>query len=283
VTRSYWRGDFAYGAGDAHVLPWYRVAVWPAVVMLFTALPGLPAFGQEASGSAGWLVTVGSYAIYAPRFEGANQSGGDARPIFDFRRADGREWLDHPKDGFGIELYETDTFRIGPVVDWRLLRHTTAGYNTYRTFGWIDLSVEGGLFAELWPTEWLRTRLELRHATVGGAGNVADFSADLVWKATPAMLFAFGPRLSFADSSYMNANYGSDTTGAGMRAVGLGAFGRFRLDEHWNTLAFAEWEHLTAVSAENAKSRHADWSNDGVTIGIGLSYTFNLKPWDRAE
>ncbi|MFX8708158.1 MipA/OmpV family protein, partial [Acinetobacter baumannii] len=73
----------------------------------------------------------------------------------------------------------------------------------------IDVSLEGGGFAEYWPAHWLRSRVEVRDSFVGANGVVADLSADFVghpfgdrWTATA------GPRLSLADDQFMASYFG---------------------------------------------------------------------------
>ena len=274
---------------------WRGFGARAAVAMALTCsrLGQFDVFAEEAKagGDMPWLITLGSYAVMAPRFEGASRYAPDWRPIFTFRRADEREWLELPHDGFGIELYESDVFRFGPVVDWRFQRRISndicAGC---RAFGSVELSLEGGIFAEYWPLEWLRTRLEVRHAVVGGAGVVADLSSDAVWRATPKLLLAAGPRISFADRSFIRVNYDLDPAvaavansegrepPAGLRSAGFGGYARWTIDSQWAASAYTEWEHLAHAPIESPRIGGGGMPLHGVTIGIGLSYTFAHHP-----
>ena len=159
------------------------------------------------------LITLGSYGVYAPRFEGSKRHDIGPWPIISWRNANDKEWLDLPMDGIDLALIETDNFRAGPVGFWRWQRDT----NTLRPRGFsrvgtgtssIDLSLEGGVFAEYWPTQWLRTRIEAREALLGASGLIANVSSDLVWRPTSAWTFATGPRASFADREFMQDYYG---------------------------------------------------------------------------
>lgn len=268
-------------------------AFWIASCATVPALaPCWPAAAAEplATGDAPWLVTLGGYTLIAPRFEGAARYAPDWRPIFSFRRADGKDWLDLPYDGVGFELYETETFRFGPVVDWRLQRHVSNDICPgCRAFGSADVSLEGGVFAEYWPIDWLRTRLEVRHALVGGAGFVADLSSDAVWRATPTLLFAAGPRISVADRSFMRVYYDLDpavaaaanaeetNTGAGLRAAGLNGFARWTISPQWAASAYTEFEHLIHAPISRPHIGSGGTSQESVTVGVGLSYTFAFR------
>ncbi len=96
--------------------------------------------------------------------------------MFDIRDATDKEWLNLPRDGIDISIFETNTFRAGLVGNFRWSRDTNTLIRGYRHVSNIDLSMEGGLFAELWPTHWLRTRIEAREAVFGATGLTADLS-----------------------------------------------------------------------------------------------------------
>lgn len=235
-----------------------------------------------------WLVTVGSWATVEPDFEGSRRYGLGWKPMFSLRKSDSRDWLALPNDGMDFELIETDSFRAGPVLTWRWLagdksKPVAAGF---RRLGPIDLSIEGGVFAEYWPTTWIRLRTEVRDAALGGKGVVADLTSDLVWRPTPRLVVAWGPRLSVADSDYMRAHYGADTqsvppgqpvqqAGAGLRAIGTGAFTKYAWSEQWSTSAFLEYQHL-ADAAAGSPVVHDHGTRDQLSGGIGLSYTFGI-------
>jgi len=252
-----------------------------------TALSTGTASADDAASGAGWIMTLGGYGTYAPRFEGARAYGPQWRPIFNFRSGDGKDWLDLPSDGFGIELVETDWFRFGPVVDGRLERHVATTCLGCRHFGAIDLSIEAGAFAEVWPMPWLRTRVEVKQAVIGGSGLVGDLSADVVLRPAARLLVAAGPRLSLADHAFMQLNYGVNTAEAaalesrlhevagGLRSLGLGGYARYKLDDAWSAHSYVEWERLANAARESPRiAEHG--SGDAITGGIGLSYSFSI-------
>ena len=57
------------------------------------------------------LITLGSYGVYAPRFEGSKRHDISPWPIISWRRQGEKEWLDLPTDGLDYALIETDKFR----------------------------------------------------------------------------------------------------------------------------------------------------------------------------
>lgn len=266
-----------------------------ALAMLLALMLALPQrlSAEDAPGSKPdiWLVTVGSWAVFEPRFEGSSHFSTNARPIFNIRKEGSREWLVLPNDGFDFELIETDNFRAGPVGNWHWQRHIGSGTGLsprgFKRIGSVDLSLEAGGFAEYWPTNAFRTRAELRHSVIGGKGMIADLTADAVWRATPALLFTAGPRISIADSDFMRAYYAVDAAQsaalnlpayaakAGLRSMGAGTMGKYTWTENWATMTFVEYQRLSGDAGDSPViSTHG--TRDQISVGAGVSYTFSV-------
>lgn len=233
-----------------------------------------------------WIVTLGGYATVAPSFEGSDSYDAGFRPIIGFRRAGARDWLALPGDGIDIELIETDRFRAGPVAAVRTNRDTSREHRGFERIGGrdgIDIGVEAGVFAEYWPLETLRTRVELRETVVGAGGFVADLSADVVWRPGPWTL-ALGPRLTIADDRYLAERYGVSAaeavgglpvheTSAGIASVGAAAMVAYAWNERWTSRAFIEYDRLVG----DAGSSPLIDSPDQIRAGIGTSVTFEVR------
>jgi outer membrane scaffolding protein for murein synthesis (MipA/OmpV family) len=240
---------------------------------------------SEAERPAIWLITLGAYAVVSPDFEGSSSYGVGGRPIFGIRRAGSREWLALPNDGIDIEVFETDRFRAGPVAALRFNRDTDRTVRGFERVGGkdgIDIAVEAGVFAELWPHNSWRTRVELREGVVGAGGLVADFSTDLVWRPGP-WTFATGPRLTIADERYVEARFAVaphqvtptlplHQTSAGVTSVGFGFTAIYDWNERWRSRAYVEYERLVG----DAGSSPLVESQDQVRFGIGTSVTFGV-------
>lgn len=246
--------------------------------------PPLPTSGP------GYVITLGAYGLITPKFEGSRHDELTARPMFGIRNPGDRVWLDLPNDGIEYEFIETDNFRAGAVGNFRFERQTDSLVRGYRRIRNIDISLEGGGFAEYWPAQWLRTRAEVRDSFVGANGVVADFSADFVahpfntrWTATA------GPRLSIADQEFMESYYGvtptqSNTSGlsvyhpkAGVRSLGAGSSLRYQWNDAWTTLGYIEYTHLGHIPGESPLIDERG-SQDQVTVGLGAKYNFYFNP-----
>ena len=136
-----------------------------------------------------------------------------------------------------------------------------------------------------WRAGIVGAEFEAREAFLGARGLVANVSSDLAWRPNSAWTFAAGPRLSLADSEFMEDYYGVDgiqsaasglavnRARAGIRSFGSGAFAQYKMTPSWTTRSFIEYEHLTGAAGDSPviTTRGA---RGQLMIGLGLSYTF---------
>lgn len=234
-----------------------------------------------------YIITVGGFGALEPRFEGARHSRWGYQPLFDIRKEGDREWLNLPRDGFDFALYETDSFRAGLVANGRWERDVNSLRRGFRRVSSVDLSIEAGVFAELWPSDYLRTRLEVREAVLGASGIVADASADLVLRPIPQLTWTAGPRLSLADSGFMNSYYAVSpqqavtsglpayALGAGVRSFGAGTMLKHKLTDSVSTMAFWEYQRIADPAYSSPLISKRGTPNQS-TFGLGLSYSFTV-------
>ncbi|WP_290986942.1 MipA/OmpV family protein [Hyphomicrobium sp.] len=232
------------------------------------------------------IVTIGGWGNISPEYSGSKHYDFGGSPIIDIRHVGSREWLSLPSDGIDYELFETDNFRAGPVgtLRWDFGNSKDRGLKEVGNTG-IDLSLELGVFLEYWPTDFWRTRLEARNAVYGATGWVFDLSTDLVWHPSSQWTLAAGPRLSIADSDYMNSYYGIDAqesqqlhlpkydAAAGVRSAGAGIYAEYKVTEQLTTMASFEYERLVGSAADSPYVRD-DGSPDQFTISLGAKYQF---------
>jgi outer membrane protein len=238
----------------------------------------------QATNSSDWVVTLGGWGAISPDYSGSKHYEFGGIPIFDIHR--GMEWLRLPKDGIDYEIFETSNFRAGPVADirWGIGTTPDRGFKEIGKTG-LDLAVEAGAFAEYWPTDFWRTRVEARNAVFGAEGWAFDLTSDFVWHPTSRWTFAAGPRVSFADQDYMDAYYGINAKQAlnlqlpkydpagGLRSYGAGLYAEYQWTEQFSTMASFEYERLAGDAAQSPLVRE-DGSADQFTVALGAKYRF---------
>ena len=173
----------------------------------------------------------------------------------------------------------------GPLIRFRLSRGNTGKLTGFDTVGF---AAEPGVFVELWPTNWLRGRVEGRHGVFGHDGLEGDAALDLVhtgkvWSAS------IGPRIGYGDASYFDTYFGVtpaeaarspfiDTAyepGGGRRYAGVEvAVGR-RLGKRWQAIADVGYHRLANAAAISPVVEVAG-SPDDISAGVSLTYRFAL-------
>ncbi len=243
---------------------------------------------EPVDGRTIYVVTLGGWVMARPKFDGSSDLLISGKPIVRWRRKGAREWLSMPNDSFGLPLFTTDNFRIGPAAAINFIREINPRRGGPFRLGDSNTSFEVGGFVEYWPVPWLRTRAELRRSVSGASGWISDLTANLVWQAAPAFTVAFGPRLSLASNAYMDdyfsiSPFESSVTGlpvykagGGVRAYGAGVYGRLKLTEQWTTHASVEYERLAGDAGDSPIVLSNKGSADQYTFGLGLSYSFEL-------
>lgn len=259
-----------------------------AVVLAAPAVADEPA-APVSQPMAGTIITLGGYGLIVPKFEGAKREELGFRPTISWRKPGDRVWLDLPNDGLDFDVIEGDNYRAGVVGNIRYQRNTdTVRPRGFKRVGSTDLSVEAGGFAEYWPSPALRTRVELRDALFGAEGLIADLSADVVVHPSQRLTLTGGPRISFADQTFMSNYYGvtaaqATTSGltqfkadAGLRSYGAGTSARYQLTDDLLGIAYVEYQKL-AGSAGDSPLIDDRGSTDQFTFGLGMKYSFHVN------
>ncbi|MFN3658924.1 MAG: MipA/OmpV family protein [Pseudolabrys sp.] len=235
-----------------------------------------------------WTVTIGAEARMVPTYEGSDRYTAVPLPLFNIRRAGTPPVFRAPRDGLGVAILDSGRFRAGPSFKVRLPRRESAD-SDLTGLGNVDFTLEAGGFAEYWFAPWLRGRAEIRQGFGGHHGVVGDLMADLVMPAGPRLTFSGGPRMTLATGKAISPYFGVDaaqsaasglpvyTAGGGVYSYGLGAQARYQWSPQWATHVFLEYERLSGDAADSPITTQRG-SRDQVQVGIGASYSFDIKP-----
>lgn len=191
-------------------------------------------------------------------------------------RASYRDWLSASfADGLHLSLLHSDSWRFGPLLKYDFGREERDGnpfglgggdIDDLNGLGDIDPSVELGAFARYVGEGWAFEAEVLQGLSGGHEGTVATMSVLLQRQASLAkrpVFFEFGPQITFADSTYMNAYFGTDnrqsmlsglpeyTSNGGIMSFGIGVSAVIPLSEKIAVGSFLQLEQLSSEATDS--------------------------------
>ena len=264
----------------------------PTGIMALFALSALAAGATAQSATApasatDWTVSVGVEARAIPSYDGSSNALLLPFPLFSVRPAGTPAAFRSPRDGFGFGILDSGSFQAGASFKVKVPR-TESSDSDLRGLGDIGWTLEAGAFAQYWPADWLRTRVELRQGIGGHHGLVSDLTADVVVPVTKQLTLSGGPRMTLATAAATSPYFGITPAqsaasglpvydaGGGLRSIGAGAQARYQWSPQWATHMFVEYERLSGAAA-NSPLVTQRGSRDQIQVGIGLTYSFNMR------
>ena len=257
-----------------------RIAPFVAAI----AFGAAPVAAQEDSGQ-GWIVTVGGGAQLYPTYPGADSYSVYPMATFGLRR-EGRPMPFSAADdgaGFGLLGPSGTTINFGPALRFQSKREAD---DVGAPVGDVGFTVEVGGFVELYPTENLRLRGELRQGLGGHDGLTGDVGVDFVLRDEDSYIFSIGPRARWADDDYHDAYFGvplaipaaglaAYNPGGGFHSVGAIAGYRQRLGRSGGLFGYAGYDRLIGDAADSPIVR-VTGSRDQFSGGLGLFFEFTV-------
>ena len=230
---------------------------------------------------------LGADARMTPGFEGSKQYTFNPVPILSIQRAGSPVRFRSPRDSPSIALLDFGGFRAGPVA--RLVSARTASnYSALNGLGDVKRAFEIGGFAEYFPVDWFRTRVEVRQGVVGFDGLVADFNADLIVPVLDRLVVSAGPRFRWestgATSPYFSITQAQSMASGlpiydakgGAHSVGAGGQLRYQITPQWEVHSYVEYDRLLGSAAASPLVTQLGSPNQ-ISVGIGTSYSFDVK------
>jgi outer membrane protein len=235
-----------------------------------------------------WTITIGVGGNFRPDFEGATRYLLSPTPIINMQRAgSGQQPFISPRDGAGIALFDSGSFRAGPVGTFLSSRKASSD-PALNGLHDVKNTVELGGFVEYFPVDWFRARAELRRGFGGSTGVFADLSADAIVPVWNSLTWSAGPRLSFANTRATAPFFSIDQTAAwasglplfnakgGLHSVGAGTQLRYQITPHWEVHSTIEYQRLTGDAAASPLVTQRGSPNQA-TFSIGASYSFDVR------
>lgn len=123
--------------------------------------------------SGDWYLKVGAAGMMAPRFTGSNSYTFSAVPLVSLGRAGEATRFSSRNDNVAFAFIDNRSFRAG-VAGKLLFKRDDETADQLKGLKETKLGGEVGGFAEVYPTDWLRVRGEVRHGVRAHNGVVAD-------------------------------------------------------------------------------------------------------------
>jgi outer membrane protein len=261
-----------------------------------TRADATPHIAPPAASPLGWRFKLGVGALAAPAFLGAKEYQIIALPNVTVAYND--LFFASVKEGIGYNVVHANGWRVGPFAKYAFARkeddsnpfrvggdRTTA----LRGLGNVDGTLEFGGFAE-YRHESFAYKVELRQGIDGHKGMIGEVSmsyADAIRRSGPPIVYAIGPRATFADADYINAYFGINqtqsvrsglppyTAGGGFVTYGVSGFLSLPLVSPVSVSIFAGYDHVGHEVADAPLIKHRGNDNQ-VTFGLGVTYAFDL-------
>jgi MipA family protein len=236
--------------------------------------------------SGDWYLKVGAAGFLGPKYDGGSDRLFQAAPLISLGRAGSTVRFSSRNDNPSFAFVDRGAFRAG-VVGKLIFERDEDTSSKLEGLDPVRFGGELGGFAEVYPTDWLRIRAELRQGIRSHHGLVADVAADGFVDVSDNVRVSAGPRLSAATSDYFDAYYGVSSSEAarsgyskytpsgGLNSVGAGAAITWQATEKLETSAFAEYKRLMGPAADSSIVKEGG-SRNQFLVGLSATYRFDF-------
>lgn len=251
-------------------------------VVVFSAAPA----SAESWWSGDWSLKVGGAAFVAPRYQGDNGYLFQGQPMISLGRSDQTVRFTSRNDNPSFSVYDNGGVRAG-IVGKLVMPRDRDTSDDLKGLKAVKLGLEAGAFAEVYPTDWMRIRAEVRRGIRSHDGIVANVQADAFTDITDTVRLSAGPRVAFATKGYMDTYYGvssKESTKSGLKkfkaeggveSAGLGAAIDWKATEKIDTSLFAEYSRLLGSPADSSLVNERGSKNQFV-LGVSATYRFDF-------
>ncbi len=191
-----------------------------------------------------------------------------------------------PDGGSTISLVSKRHFVLGPIVRFRYSRDDTGNLQGLDKIGF---AAEPGVFAEIWPADWIRFRAEGRYGVGAYSGPVGDAAIDLIYTGRK-WDFSVGPRYGYGGTTYMDTYFGvtpdeaarspyiktAYEPGQGQRYLGVETAMAYNWTHRVKTTFAVGYHRLSHLGADSPVVQVAGSPND-YSAGVTLSYAFGWR------
>lgn len=271
------------------VIPAFQTNLRSALPLL--VLPAFCLIASQARAQAGeergdWQVMLGAGAIYAPDYEGSDDSEIQPFPFISVEYRD-LAYIRGPEIGVNvIRLKASEDFSIkaGPLARYRRDRPEDRNV-ALRGLGDVGTAIElGGALSFEYRQAWVRVSLA-KDVAGGHDGLVGEGEAGIRFNLSDTLIASASAKASWADKDYMGTYFGVTAAQAarsglpvyraeaGLKDVGAGINLSYMLGEHWMVSAVGGYSKLLGDAAD-APLVVRRGSADQWQGGLFLAYRF---------
>ncbi|MGH6761922.1 MAG: MipA/OmpV family protein [Phyllobacterium sp.] len=243
--------------------------------------------GGRQPWSGNWYLKIGAVGMLAPKYEGAKDYMFKATPTISIGKAGDPVIFSSRNDSASFGFIDTGVFRAG--IAGRLIWGRDADdSDDLKGLDDVKFGGELGGFADIYATDNIRIRGELRRGIRSHNGYVADIAVDAFKDVTPYMRLSGGPRITIASEDYMDTFFGvsaSESRRSGLRqyspkggvkSVGAGGAITWKVTEKMDASVFAEYNRLVGEAADSSLVKQRGSANQ-ISVGVSASYTFDFS------
>lgn len=236
--------------------------------------------------SGDWYLKVGATGFLGPKYEGASKRMFQAAPLVSLGKAGSTVRFSSRNDNMSYALIDQGGFRAG-VAGKLIFERDEDTSSDLKGLDPVKFGGELGGFAEVYPTDWLRVRAEVRQGIRSHHGIVADVTADAFTDVSSNVRISAGPRMTAATSDYFGAYYGVNNAESaasglspysphgGIHSAGVGAAVNWQATEKLETGAYAEYRRLMGSAADSSLVRERG-SRNQFLVGLSATYRFDF-------
>lgn len=234
-----------------------------------------------------WYLTIGGAGYIAPKYTGDNTYEFTGQPLISLGKAGEEARFISRNDAISLSLFDRGSFRFGAAGNF-IWKQDDGTSDDLKGLSEVPFGGEAGIFAEVYPTEWLRVRGELFEGIKSYDGLFGDVTADAFTDLTPRLRLSGGPRLSFAGAGYFDAYYGVTPEeliasglpvydpGSGINSVGAGGALTWKTTDRITTSFYAEYTRLLGPAADSSLVEERGSANQFL-VGISGTYRFDFR------
>lgn len=237
--------------------------------------------------SGNWSLTLGASIYEAPKFEGDDTYDIAVDPIISIGKSGADNRFSSRNDNMSFALLERSLIRLG-IVGKILQERDSDTSGDLKGLKRVKWGGEIGGFAEIYPTDWLRARAELRQGIRSHNGVTSDIAVDAFKNLTPTVQVSGGPRAFYGTKDYFKTYYGVDgdeSRRSGLRefhpdsgwgALGAGGAITWKATNKITTSVFGEYKRLTGDAGDSSLVFQRGDKNQ-FTMGLSASYRFDIS------